>query len=287
LASPQTRLLRPLLVLTVFLAVWWLAPVGVRSFSRSAFAEFQAPAWAAYSHLKDLQDFWGLRNHGQDALIAAGRDLARDDAYLGLRVQQDDALRQELERLEQMLRLPPAADFHYEVARVIRRDQNAWWQEIIIRKGRRDGLAPGQGVVYAGGVVGRVKEVQEDTAVVELASSPEFRIAANLGDDPRPVIYEGQLAPPFGAPRGEVRDVPPGLEASPHAPLRAVSSELGGIFPQGLTLGWVEELEPGSDGLFQFGTVHLSPDLDNLHEVAVLEPLAGLPALPATTTPAR
>jgi rod shape-determining protein MreC len=280
LASPRVSQLRPLLLLAVFLTVWWLAPVLVRTFSKSAFYEFQSPAWFAYSHLKDLQQFWGLRDHSRDDLLAAGRDLARDNAALTLQLQQNDALPQELAQLESLLRLPPAQNFRYEVARVIRRDQTAWWQQLIIRKGARDGLAPGQGVVFSGGVVGRVKDVYPGTAIVELISSPEFRVAANLDDDPRPVIFQGGEAPPLGSPQGEVRDVAPDFAISPANPVRLVTSSLGGEFPQGLTLGWVNRLMPGSDGLFQSGPVRLDSDLSGLLEVAVLVPVNPPPATP-------
>jgi rod shape-determining protein MreC len=283
LASPRVSQLRPLLALAVFLIVWWLAPVVVRTFGETAFYNFQAPAWVAYSHLKDLQEFWSLRAHSSLDLIAAGHDLARANAALTLQLQQDAAQADELRQLESLLHLPPAAQFRYEVARVVRRDQTAWWQQLLIRKGRNDGLAPGQGVVFEGGVIGRIQEVFSSTAIVELATSPEFRVAANLNDDPRPVIFQGGEAPPFGTPRGEVRDVAPDFTIPASNPVRLVTSSLGGEFPQGLTLGWVSQLAPGSDGLFQSGPVRLDPRLSGLREVAVLVPD---PPLPADTAPA-
>jgi rod shape-determining protein MreC len=280
LASPRVSQLRPLLLLAAFLAVWWLAPVAVRTFSKSAFYEFQAPAWIAYSHLKDLQQFWGLRDHSRDNLLAAGRDLARDNAALALQLQQNDALPLELRQLESLLHLPPQQNFRYEIARVLRRDQTAWWQQLIIRKGKADGLAPGQGVVFAGGVVGRVKDVYPGTAIVELISSPQFRVGANLDNDPRPVLFQGGEAPPLGSPQGEVHDVAPDITISPSDPARLVTSSLGGEFPQGFTLGWVSRLVPGSEGLFQSGPVHLDPALSGLLEVAVLVPVNPPPANP-------
>ena len=272
MASPRVSQLRPLLALAAFLVVWWLVPVVVRLFSETAFYNFQAPAWIAYSHLKDLQEFWSLRTHSSLDLLAAGHDLARDNAALSLQLQQDAAQAGELQQLESLLHLPSAQKFRYEVARVVRRDQSAWWQQLIIRKGSNDGLAPGQGVVFEGGVVGRIKEVFSSTAIVELATSPEFRVAANLDNDPRPVIFEGGEAPPFGTPRGEVRDVAPDFVIPANNQARLVTSSLGGEFPQGLTLGWVGQLAPGSEGLNLVGPVRLDPRLSGLREVAVLVP---------------
>ncbi len=262
-----------MLGLAFFVAVWWLAPVAVRSFTRASFSLFEAPGEVAYSRLKDLQDFWGLRDHGQTELIEAGRDAQRHANEADLQLQQAATLADDNQRLADLLQLPPEPGFHYEYARVIRRDETTWWQQITIRKGRLAGLAPGQGVVFAGGVVGRIKEVDFYTAVVELANSPLFRVAANLGNDSsHPAIYQGVDSAPLQGPVGEVRDVQQGVTVLPGSPLTLVTSSLSGDFPEGLRLGTIDRLGPGADGLFQTGVVKLDPQLANLHEVAVLVP---------------
>jgi rod shape-determining protein MreC len=280
LASTRASRFRPLLVLALFLAAWWLAPVALRSFSRASFSLFEAPGWLTYSRLKDLQDYWSLRDHGPNDLIEAGRDATRHANAAGLQVQQDAALRDDNDRLAALLQMPPEPGFRYEFARVIRRDETAWWQEIVIRQGRRAGLEVGQGVVFSGGVVGRIARVDEFTAVVELASSPAFRVDANIGDNPTPVIYQGITSAPFSPPHGEVRNVSQTIAITSGDTLRLVTSSLGGVFPSGLPLGEVSHLVLGDDGLFQTGTVNLDPRLADLHEVAVLVPNAAAPDAP-------
>jgi rod shape-determining protein MreC len=275
-----------LVVLAIFLAGWWLAPVAIRSWTRAGFYEFEAPAWLAYGRLGEIQDYWSLRNHNQLALIEAGRDLARMNAAQTLLLQQADSAREEVQRLEDLLRLPNLAQFHYEIARVIRRDQTAWWQQIVIGKGSADGLQEGQGVVYAGGVVGRIANIFAHTAVVELVSSPGFRVTANLGDDPRAVIFQGAEAPPFRPPVGEVHSVDLSVHTTGSEPLSLVSSSLSGRFPQGLAIGKVYQLETDTDGLRKSGQVVLNPHLSDLHEVAVLVPLTS-PTRNPPTPPAR
>lgn len=271
---------RPLLVLALFLAAWWLAPVGVRSFTRASFSLFEAPGLVGYSRLKDLQDYWSTRDHSQNELIAAGRDAQRHANDDDLRLRQDAAVLDENERLATLLHLPPEPGFRYEVARVIRRDETAWWQQITIRKGRHDGIADGQGVVFAGGVAGRVKHADEYTAVVELVTSPSFRVAAQFGPDRTPVIFEGVTPAPFQNPTGEVHGVINLDKIDSRQPLQLVSSNLAGSFPEGLPLGEVDHLQPGSDGLSQSGTVKLDTRLLDLREVAVLVPDGGTSSAP-------
>ena len=155
----------------------------------------------------------------------------------------------------------------------MRRDFNGWWQRIVIRKGRNFGIAVGAPVVFTGGVVGRVTETRLTTAVVELISSPNVRLAGVVEGDSRPIAFQGGINSTFGPPMGIVENVPLDILLRSESPKRLVTSGLGGVFPPGLTLGVVTRLELGSDGLFQSGQVKLDERLGSLTEVTVLVPL--------------
>ncbi len=265
--------IKPLVALGVFLVAWWVLPTTIKSFLKVSFEEFQAPAWVAASYLDDLEGFWSRRSHSKVELIEAGRDVARAKSLYQFNAQRKETLENEIQRLESILNLPSRREFRYEVARVIRRDLNAWWQHMIIRKGKDFDIPEGAAVVFAGGVVGRVVEVNAFTSRVELITSPNFRMAANFEGDERPVVYQGVPQGGFGDPVGTVRDAPQDVVASTAIPLRLVSTRLGGTFPPGLMIGRVPWLEPGDTGIFQAGEVELDPRLLSLHEVAVLIPL--------------
>jgi rod shape-determining protein MreC len=264
---------KPIVALGLFLAAWWILPTVAKSFVRISFAEFQAPAWIAASYLDDLEGFWARRSHSKIELIEAGQEIARQKAFYQLLDQRNQALEAEVTRLESMLNLPSRREFRYEIARVIRRDLSAWWQQIIIRKGQDYGITNGAAVIFAGGVVGRVVEVNAFTSRIELVTSPNFRMAASFENDIRPVVFQGVPQSGFGTPTGEVRDAPQDLSATTQQPLRLVSTRLGGTFPAGLTIGHVSWLEPGSSGIFQAGKVQLDQRLLSLNEVSVLIPL--------------
>lgn len=227
----------------------------------------------ATSTLRDLQITTNLRTESKARLVEAIRDLSRENVLLRLEREQLDEDREYIRRLENLLDLPSRPDFRYEVARVVRRDLSAWWQRITIRKGEDFDIPEGAAVIFAGGVVGRVVEVHNFTSEVELVSSPFFRMAAKFKGDRRPVTYSGRLHTQFTQPFGTVSDAPSDLTVSPSRPSILVSSELGGVFPSGLTIGEVFRLSPGRDGLFQTGPVMLDERLLTLSEVAVLIPL--------------
>ena len=264
---------RPFATLGVLLLAWLFLPLVVKVFTRASFFEIQAPFAVADSYVQDLQTFWSNRLHSKDELLKAGQQVAGLIAQYDFAVQQNKQLESEILRLENLLNLPPLPAFRFEPARVARRDFSGWWQRMIIRKGSNYGITVGAPVVFSGGVVGRITEVHRYTAVVDLITSPTFRLAASVAGDNRPISYQGGLNDSFKSPRGIVEFVPLDVYATRNATKRLVTSGLGGVFPPGLSLGEITSLEPSTDGLFKLGDVQLDERLGSLTEVTVLVPL--------------
>lgn len=260
---------------TVIVVIFWLfAPVAYKSMSRDIFREFQAPVWNSLSQISDLQTYWAGAIQSNKNLFEAGKDLARLNAAYRVVMQRNEALLNEIAGLQEILKLPPLPKHRVIVARVSRREMNAWWQELTIRVGKDNGIPVNAAVIFGDGVVGRIKEVGETSSTVELVSSRSFRMAAIFEGDTRPVTYQGQLNHSLGPAYGHVRDVPSDLRASEGIPLRLVSSRLGGFFPEGLVIGLVSSLEPDTNGLFTEGIVQLNERLLDVNEVAVLVPIS-------------
>jgi rod shape-determining protein MreC len=264
---------RPFVTLAVIAGAWLLVPTAVKTLARASFFELTAPITLTASRLRDLQEFWSLRLHSKTELIEAGRDIARLNATYEFAVQQNSELQAEIARLESLLRLPSYTEYRYEHARVARRDFSGWWQRLVIRKGANFGLPVGAPVVFTGGVVGRITEVRATSAIVDLISSPNVRLAGVIEGDSRPISYQGGINPTFAPPSGIVEFVPLDIMVGSQSPKRLVTSGFGGVFPPGLTLGTVVRAAIGSDGLFQSGEVRLDPRLGSLTEVTVLVPL--------------
>lgn len=250
-----------------------MAPVALRIFARASFFEMTAPVAVASSYAADVQHFWALKIHTKDELIEAGRDVARLNASYALSVQQNAELHAQVDRLQELLHMPPSDRFRFEHARVAERDFSGWWQRMVIRKGSNYGIAPGDPVVYSGGVVGRIAEVHAYTSVVELISNPGLRIAAVVDGDTRPVSYQGAENQVFGPPHGIIEFVPLDIYASGSAPKRLATSGLGGVYPPGLTIGQIIHVESSADGLYKTGEIELDPRISELTEVTVLVPI--------------
>lgn len=273
MANKRLAKYKPFILLFAFYAAWWILPATFKSFLEVSFTEFQAPIWSSTAYLDELESYWSQRSHSKVELIEAGKTLQRENARYKVMAERYQSLEEEIERLESILDLPPRREYRSEVARVIRRNQSAWWQEITLRKGKDHGILPGSGVIYKDGAVGRVTQVFAHTCKVDLITSPNFRIAAQFKGDPRPIIFQGAFQSGFLQPTGTISDAPQDIIASTQDPLKVVTNHLGQTFPAGINIGTVTWLEPDSSGIFQSGQVELKESLLSLSEVTILVPL--------------
>lgn len=263
--------IKPFAVLFGVAVFWIFVPIAVKTTLKSAFYEFQAPMNAGASYVRELQNFWAARLKSKSELYEAGKDLAHLNSAYQLEVLENQSLKQEVDRLEALLGLPARPEYKYEIARVVARDFNSWWQHFEIRKGSRHGIPVGAPVVFSGGVVGRIREVHEYTSTVELLSNSHLRMAVVIEGDNRPMSFRGAGFKIFRSPIGLAEYIPNDISFSdPSNPPRIVTSGMGGIFPAGLHIGYLQRLRPGASGMFQDGDVRLEERLSNLTEVAVL-----------------
>ena len=266
--------------LAVFVAAWILLPGAVRRFNREAFVEFQAPALHLVGKSRDLATFWEKKSRSTDELVAAGRDLARINAALELKLKGMEDIRRENTRLREVTDYKVPADYLSVVARVATRDSSSWWQRIVIRKGRNDGIRPGAPVVFGDTVVGRVTAVHLTTSEVDLVTSPGFRCTAYLeGDEQnRIVLINGVAANSLGTAKARVSVIPYDYLLPAGTPARVTTTGMGGVFPSGLTLGYLDGGAYATQvGNFKESLLVPSRDLYNLQEVSVLVPIIQTP----------
>ncbi len=266
--------------LAVFVAGWILLPSAVRRFNREAFVEFQAPALHLVGKSRDLATFWEKKSRSSEELVAAGRDLARINAALELKLKGLEDIRRENTRLREVTRYNVPADYLSVVARVATRDSSSWWQRIVIRKGRNDGIRPGAPVVFGDTVVGRVTAVHLTTSEVDLVTSPGFRCTAYLeGDEQnRIILINGVAANSLGTAKARVSVIPYDYLLPAGTPARVTTTGMGGVFPSGLTLGYLDGGAYATQvGNFKESLLVPSRDLYNLQEVSVLVPIIQTP----------
>jgi rod shape-determining protein MreC len=168
-------------------------------------------------------------------------------------------------RLRDLLGLKILSRHTIIYADVIKRDVSAWWDRLWINKGEADGLSVGDGVGYVGGVVGKISEIFKNKAIVELISSPNFRMAVQLIGDSRPFTFCGTQH--VGLKRvGKLSDLPQDLFSA--IEIKIVSSEMSSKFPGNLFVANLTKKIPGN-GIYFDAECEISNTLKDLREVMI------------------
>ena len=273
---------RPFLYLGLFIIVWWLIPNGAKLLTKSAFREFQAPIWEISSRVDDLTHYWGHMSDTKQTLIEKGREFARIKSDVEIQkvraneleyeIKRLKSLRNSIESLNSSINLDPSIQYKSIIARVSVRKMSGWWQQVTIRKGQSYGIEKGYGVVFNGGVLGRITNVDSRSSEIEIITNPNFRIVAHFANDRRPVTFQGNGIDLGGQAHGLVSDVPHDITPTKEEPIKLISSSLGGNFPHGVPIGMVYSLEGEKEGLFKTGKVILDSTINQVHEIAILKP---------------
>ena len=199
--------------------------------------------------------FGSILPGGQRALDEENRRLRGELAAL-------TELRQENARLQQLLGFVEETSLPTLAARVIGEDASGWFRTIEIDRGSVDGIRDGLPVVNAAGLVGRVVRTTPHTARVLLITDASSAVAVLVQDQRIRGICRGQggtLILDFALLQDDIQ-VGDGV----------ITSGLGGVFPKGLVIGYVQAVQREQFGLFQ--TIEIDPAVDfaHLEEVLVL-----------------
>jgi rod shape-determining protein MreC len=195
--------------------------------------------------------------------------LRRENDRLRFEGRQSEAIRLENERLRQAIGWRAQLPWRLRLTRVIGQDPSNWWRSIWIDLGSREGLQPNQSVLTGDGLVGRVAEVGFTRARVVLVGDPNCRFSAQVES----TRDKGIIAPDEASFDRQVVNftyVPTIIELRPGAGI--VTSGEGGVFPKGLPVGRIIDVQTNQFGLYLEARVRLSVNLNRLEEVWVMFP---------------
>ena len=208
-----------------------------------------AGVWKRYIFLVGLEDENGR--------------LKRDNASL---IQEINRYREgylENIRLQKLLALKERTNHHTIAAMVIGRDQTSIIKTILINKGTSHGLRLDLPVIADQGVVGRIVETSAHVSRVLLLIDENSNIDALIQENRIQGILQGAAS--LGCSLKYVAKT-----ETVNVGNIIVSSGLSGLFPKGLLLGVVKNVEKTDSGLFQKIDVAPYVDFSRLEEVMVI-----------------
>ena len=251
-------------LLALLLAVLNLPPAAslrVKNLVRETIAPLQESATRLLRSVRE-----GVASvRGLGGLVQENERLSREVVRLQARQREGKVLLLENEDLRRQLGFARRSASALVAGEVIARSRDGWWTTLRINRGAADGLQPEQAVVSMEGLVGKTVSVSERTADVLLLSDPTCSVSAQIlrtgsfglvsGRGPS---WEGQVVCRMEFINKNVQ-ILPGDEV--------VTSGLGGIFPKGLLIGYVDRVTTDRSGLYQYADIISQADLGTLQYV--------------------
>ena len=227
------------------------------------------------SPLQGLVSTIGRRFSRAAASIRGIGELATDHQEMFTELTRLQILNQEFKHLErenselrEQLQFTQRTDLALIPAEVIGRDISGWWQTIRLGKGAAERVGLNKAVITPYGLVGRTIDVSVRNSDVLLLSDPSCKVSAQIHRSKATGVLYGQ------GPSWKGRVICRMDFINKNAAVRVgdeiLTSGMGGIFPAGLLIGHVVEVEQDASGLFQHADVLPATDLSALEVVFVL-----------------
>jgi rod shape-determining protein MreC len=202
-------------------------------------------------------------------LLRLNEELRRENDLLRLEVMQAEETARENARLRQLVGWQLQATWKLKLARVVLRDPANWWRTVQIDLGSRDGLRVNLPVLTADGLVGRVSSVSLTRSQVTLVGDPNCKVAARVENE----THDSGVIGPSGPLETELVVLGYLSRNANLKPGQAVqTSGEGGIFPPGIPIGQVVDVQPVDYGSRAEARVKLGANLNALQEVWVKLP---------------
>jgi len=173
-------------------------------------------------------------------------------------------LEDENERLRALLDFQQGLSVASISAEVIGSDSALLSRSIIIDRGRRDNLKFGMAVISEEGVVGRIVDLNSNISRVMILEDPDFRLGVVIQRTREHGLF-------VGGPRGKARVVYLDPDSDVKKGDAVTSFPSNRLFPKGLLLGYVEEVEDIDAALHKSAVVRMAVDYSRLEEVLCIE----------------
>ena len=204
-----------------------------------------------------------------DALKRENEELKSQNHKLEQENRRAGSLEAENNELRNLLKLDEAyPELELVAAEVVSRSASNWYENFTIDKGTADGLKLNQGVITVDNVlVGRISDIGSTWARVTTVTDPEHSAGARIIRSGDLVVLEGDASL---ADKNQFRlsfisknnDIVVGDYIE--------TSGLGGIYPKGIEIGKVVEINPDVQGISRYAVVESTADIESITKVLII-----------------
>jgi len=240
------------LLLTVILSIVMIA-VRPETQARIARALSMSLFYPAYVAVSQVPAFTGL--------YSENKRLRQELAEISTRMQIFREQESENVRLRGLVGFAEHTLYTLIPARVVARDPTPQYRSVIVSGGRIQGVEQYMPVVGERGAAGKVVQVLENMAMVQLLRDPSSRTSVMVSRSRAVGILQTENGRDFFVRLRSHEDAGAGDTIT--------TSGLGGIYPKGLTVGFVKKIDE-SNPLFKRAYIDFSVNFDKLEEVFIM-----------------
>jgi len=235
---------------------------GVRSGTQNVLSPFQKAGSTVVSPLRNF--FGDVTNLGQTR--SEIEKLKEENAKLRNELLQRKSADAELEQLKSVLDLAGRAGYKVLATRVISQGAStSFSQSITIDAGSTSGVRQNMTVVSGEGLVGVVKESYLNSALVMLATDPDFKVGVRIAGTQQIGILSGR-----GSKRAELQLLDNQQIVKVGDVLLARGSTNNRPFVPGIPVGVISAVDNTAGSIAQTATVMLYPNFSALGVVSVV-----------------
>ena len=166
-------------------------------------------------------------------------------------------------------------NYNFQIASVIGRDPGNWFGTLTLNRGSAEGVMENMTVLTPDGLVGRVITVTSSTSEVLLITDPRSGVGSLVQDTRTTGIVEG-----VAGSAGIARMIHIPNNALVEAGQAVVTSGQGSIFPKGIPVGIINNIQNEPSGLFLSADIIPYANINKLEEVLIVtyvQPVAETP----------
>ena len=238
--------------------------------ARVALATVLYPIQIAAAIPSDLSHWMGDFFEDRDQLRNRNNKLESMQLLSGMRLQKLQALERENMRLRELLGSSFRLTERVVVAELLTIDLDPYFQQVVINKGKRDGVFLGQPVLDVSGVMGQVTEVYPFSSRVILLTDPSHGIPIQINRNGLRAVAAGRgLGKPL-----QLEHLPHNVDVREGDLL--VTSGLGGRFPVGYPVGTVKSVHFPEGRPFAEIAIEPTAHLSTSRELLLVLPIESL-----------
>lgn len=251
-----------ILILLVFLSNLKLESL---SYVENAFSAIVMPIQTGYTYLKNK--ITGNTNFftNMEALKNENEELKKENSNLEQELRELEVIKAENETLKEYLGLTQKYTAYKTVpAYIISKDISNYSNIFVINAGKDDGIDVNMTVIADEGLVGYVISVTNSTAKVQTIIDSSSAVSASISTTEDSIICKGSLEDGML----KASYIPTSSDISEGEKIE--TSGMGGIYPKGITIGKIKEVEQTLNILDRYAWIEPAVDFNKVETVLVI-----------------